>query len=40
VSRRQLRWTLAIAAISIEVGLALWFYVLRPRLCRDHRARS
>jgi hypothetical protein len=37
MTRRQLRWTLAIVAVSVQVGLALWFYVLRPRLCRDRR---
>lgn len=32
MSRRQLRWTLALAAIAIEIALALWFFVVRPRL--------
>ena len=32
MTRRQLRWALALGAIAIEIGLALWFYVVSPRL--------
>jgi len=39
MSQRQLRWTLALTAIAIEVGLALWFYVVRPRLRAWREAR-
>jgi hypothetical protein len=34
VSRRRLRWALAITAVTVEVGLALWFYVIRRHLGR------